>query len=79
MYLRYMMRTRPSAKPICGTEMVRIPPHFMTDMIVMREDDAAATVYASTPDDGGPEPVGTTCRVCPRDACAHRVADPLTG
>ncbi len=54
------------------------PRHFVTDMLVMTEADAAHTVYA--PDEGVPvEEVGPACRLCARHACKHRVDDPLTG
>jgi len=54
------------------------PKHFMTDMLVMYEDEAASTIYAV--DDSVPlEKVGSSCRSCPRQACQHRVTDPLTG
>ena len=52
------------------------PRHLQTDMLTMSEPDAALTVYAP----GGAailEPVGPGCRLCPREACAHRVDDPL--
>jgi len=55
-----------------------IPRHYVTDMLAMSEDDALHTVYA--PDSAVPvEPIGSTCRSCPRRDCTHRVADPLTG
>ena len=54
------------------------PKHFLTDMCVIRDQDAAMTVYA--PDSNTAiEPVGLSCRTCPRRACKHRVIDPLTG
>ncbi len=54
------------------------PRHYVTDMLATSEQDASLTVYA--PDDAVPvEPVGSTCRSCPRRECAHRVSDPLTG
>ena len=54
------------------------PRHYRTDMLAMSEQDAAHTVYA--PDAAVPvEPVGSTCRSCPRQDCLHRVADPLSG
>ena len=55
-----------------------IPRHYVTDMLAMSENDALHTVYA--PDSAVPvEPVGSTCRSCPRRDCLHRVTDPLTG
>ena len=54
------------------------PRHYLTDMLALSEADARLTVYA--PDPGVPvEEVGTACRICPRQACAHRVDDPLAG
>ena len=52
--------------------------HYLTDMLVLNEQDAMHTVYA--PDPGVPvEPVGPACRSCPRPDCMHRVVDPLAG
>ena len=52
--------------------------HYLTDMCVIGDSDAASTVYA--PDRATAfEPVGLSCRTCPRRNCKHRVADPLTG
>ena len=54
-----------------------VPRHYVTDMLAMSENDAQHTVYA--PDSAVPvEPIGSTCRSCPRRDCLHRVADPLT-
>lgn len=56
------------------------PRQMATDMIVMSEEDARATVYGT--EAAGREPteeIGITCRLCPRKACAHRVDDPLVG
>ncbi len=53
------------------------PRHYLTDMIVMREDDALFTVYS--PDPSAPvEEVGPSCRLCPRTTCQHRVEDPFS-
>ena len=53
------------------------PRHYLTDMLVMEEDDAADTVYA--PESGTHvEEVGPSCRLCPRRTCEHRVEDPLS-
>lgn len=52
--------------------------HYLTDMCVVSDNDAAATVYA--PDRTTAfEPVGLSCRTCPRRNCRHRVVDPLSG
>jgi len=53
------------------------PRHYVTDMIAMSEEDAAKTVYAPD-DDTRLEEIGPSCRLCPREACPHRVIDPLT-
>lgn len=51
--------------------------HFVTDMLAMREADAALTVYA-TEAFVAAENVGPGCRICPRAECAHRVEDALS-
>jgi len=54
--------------------------HIATDMLVMREADATRTVYGTAgPSELSAEEVGTTCRICLRKGCAHRVEDPLAG
>ena len=53
------------------------PRHYVTDMLVMAEEDAVHTIYAPDPATGVEE-VGPSCRLCPRRACAHRVEDPLS-
>lgn len=58
-----------------GFEQAR---HYLTDMCVLSDQDARHTVYA--PDRSTAfEPVGLSCRTCPRRSCKHRVVDPLTG
>ena len=52
------------------------PRHYLTDMLVMAEEDAVHTVYAPSPSTFVEE-VGPSRRLCPRRACAHRVEDPL--
>ena len=52
--------------------------HYLTDMCVLSDRDAMHTVYA--PDRTTAfEPVGLSCRTCPRRNCGHRVIDPLGG
>lgn len=52
--------------------------HYLTDMCVFSDHDARHTVYA--PDRVTAfEPVGLSCRTCPRRNCEHRIIDPLTG
>lgn len=53
------------------------PRHYLTDMLVMAEEDAVHTVYAPSPSTFVEE-VGPSCRLCPRRTCAHRVEDPLS-
>ena len=54
------------------------PRHYLTDMCVISDQDARHTVYAAD-SATAIEPVGLSCRTCPRRACKHRVIDPLTG
>ena len=68
----FLARARPSGPIGFGT-----PRHYVTDMLVMTEEDAAHTVYAPDPSTFVEE-VGPSCRLCPRRACAHRVEDPLS-
>ena len=68
----FLARARPSGPIGFGK-----PRHYVTDMLVMAEDDAAHTVYAPDPSTFVEE-VGPSCRLCPRLACAHRVEDPLS-
>ena len=52
--------------------------HYLTGMCLLSDRDAKETVYA--PDRTTPfEPVGLSCRTCPRRNCKHRVIDPLAG
>ncbi len=54
------------------------PRHYVSDMLTMTEADAQHTVYA--PDASVfLEEVGPACRICPRETCPHRVADPIAG
>jgi predicted transcriptional regulator/transcriptional regulator with XRE-family HTH domain len=51
--------------------------HYLTDMCVLTDHDARHTVYA--PDQATAfEPVGLSCRTCPRRNCRHRIIDPLS-
>ncbi|MEL6477942.1 MAG: short-chain fatty acyl-CoA regulator family protein [Pseudomonadota bacterium] len=52
------------------------PKHYLTDMLTLRVEESAATVYAPVSAREG-EPVGPACRICPRTACAHRIEDPF--
>ncbi|GMG83269.1 helix-turn-helix transcriptional regulator [Paralimibaculum aggregatum] len=53
------------------------PRDYVTDMLALTEDDAARTVYGAGLEARAAEEVGTTCRLCPRKRCDHRVEDPL--
>lgn len=54
------------------------PRHFLTDMSVISEQDAQLTIYA--PERSTTiEPVGLSCRTCPRRNCKHRIIDPISG
>lgn len=69
----FVARARPTnAARFGGTR------HYLNDMLILTDDDARRTVYAPEPE-GPAEPVGFSCRVCPRESCAHRVGDPITG
>lgn len=70
---RYVFIARARNQGPLGFGMSR---HFITDMLVVDEDDSRRTVYApgtTTP----VEEVGPSCRLCPRHACPHRVEDPF--
>ncbi|MEM7668533.1 MAG: short-chain fatty acyl-CoA regulator family protein, partial [Pseudomonadota bacterium] len=71
--LVFVARARPGVPVRYGA-----PLNLVTDMLMIDEEVAGATAYA--PESGlKPEPVGTACRICPRDACVHRVEDPISG
>jgi predicted transcriptional regulator/DNA-binding XRE family transcriptional regulator len=54
------------------------PRHYLTDMLALSEAGARLTAYA--PETSVPvEEVGPACRLCPRQTCPHRAADPLAG
>jgi len=65
------------ARPVGAAGFGR-PRHYVTDMPTMHEETARRTVYTPAPG-AEPEPVGPACRLCPREDCAHWVANPLTG
>lgn len=68
----FVARARAVGEPAFGA-----PKDYVTDMAVLSELDAAKTVYGRDLDRLAPEEVGTTCRLCPRKRCVHRVEDPL--
>lgn len=70
----FVARARRLSEPGFG----RSGPH-VTDMLVIAEDAARDTVYgARAAGELVPEPVGRSCAICPREPCAHRVADALS-
>ncbi|MGI9374387.1 MAG: short-chain fatty acyl-CoA regulator family protein [Hyphomicrobiales bacterium] len=52
------------------------PRNCVTDMVALSELDAKFTVYDPDPS-ALLEEVGSSCRLCPRVNCIHRVEDPL--
>ncbi|MEL6575093.1 MAG: short-chain fatty acyl-CoA regulator family protein, partial [Pseudomonadota bacterium] len=44
----------------------------VTDMLILEPEGAEATVYGASLAALVPEPVGQSCLICPREACAHR-------
>ncbi|MGF1446953.1 MAG: short-chain fatty acyl-CoA regulator family protein [Pikeienuella sp.] len=64
------------ARAVSGRHFGAMRDH-VTDMIVLRAEEAGATVYGRGLDAAEPEEVGTTCRLCPKKRCGHRVEDPL--
>ncbi|MBY8975449.1 DUF2083 domain-containing protein [Rhodobacteraceae bacterium NNCM2] len=66
-------RARPTGSAAFGA-----PRHYVTDMLVIPEQGASATIYAPAQTQAV-EAVGTTCRVCPRESCPHRTEDPIIG
>ncbi len=55
------------------------PRNFVADMLAMTEANARRTVYGDRLAHESTEPVGFACRICPREECAHRAIDRLTG
>ncbi|MEM6678570.1 MAG: short-chain fatty acyl-CoA regulator family protein [Pseudomonadota bacterium] len=51
----------------------------VTDLVALDPKDAGLTVYGRDAASLPPEPVGQSCRICPRVDCAHRVAATLVG
>ncbi|MEO0426898.1 MAG: short-chain fatty acyl-CoA regulator family protein [Pseudomonadota bacterium] len=67
----FVARARPSKAP--GFGQATLP---VTDMLILEPEAAAATVYGGGLSALTPEPVGQSCLICPREACAHRTAQP---
>lgn len=58
------------------------PTDHVSDMIAIPEQQAGQTVYGDGLDlsgSGDAEPIGPTCRVCPRTECDNRAEDPFAG
>ncbi|MCP4876961.1 MAG: DUF2083 domain-containing protein [Gammaproteobacteria bacterium] len=71
----FVFVARAASTGTIGFEQAR---HYLTDMCVLNDHDARQTVYA--PDRTTAfEPVGLSCRTCPRHSCKHRIIDPLSG
>ncbi len=70
---RFVFVARARATNHAGFNQAR---HFVTDMVMCSEQDAALTAYA--PDATTPvDEVGPACPLCPRTACVQRVDTPL--
>ncbi|MEM1276358.1 MAG: short-chain fatty acyl-CoA regulator family protein [Pseudomonadota bacterium] len=69
----FVARARPTGIAKFGTTQ-----HYLTDMMILSEEDAAKTVYAPNSEIKA-DPVGLSCRICPRESCLHRVGDPISG
>ncbi|MCL5776316.1 short-chain fatty acyl-CoA regulator family protein [Limibaculum sp. FT325] len=71
----FVARARQVGAPGFGSPTVHV-----TDLLAMDEHDATLTVYAPGRHGDTPaEPVGTSCRICPRDGCLHRVGEMRAG
>ncbi|MGB3390452.1 MAG: short-chain fatty acyl-CoA regulator family protein [Pseudaminobacter sp.] len=58
-----------------GPQAVTFPRHLLSIMLVCPASEAGRVVYGDGIDQSNPQttvPVGTTCRLCPRDNCGHR-------
>ena len=72
---RFIFVAKASTDDVPGFNM---PAHYVTDMLVLRYQDASGTVYSPRPDTLT-EAVGISCRACPRENCRHRASDPISG
>jgi len=73
--LIFVARARHVGAPGFGRATLHV-----TDMLAMDEHDATLTVYGPGRHNDIPaEPVGTSCRICPREDCVHRVGEAHTG
>lgn len=58
-----------------GPRSVTFPRHLLSIMLACPASEAGRVVYADGIDQSNPQttvPVGTTCRLCPRESCGHR-------
>ncbi|RUM99128.1 helix-turn-helix domain-containing protein [Pseudaminobacter arsenicus] len=58
-----------------GPQAVTFPRHLLSIMLACPAPEAGRVVYADGIDQSNPQttvPVGTTCRLCPRENCGHR-------
>jgi predicted transcriptional regulator len=63
-----------------GPQSVTFPRHLLSIMLVCPASEAGRVVYADGIDRSNPGtmvPVGTTCRLCPRENCGHRQEEAL--
>ncbi|KAA5605931.1 helix-turn-helix domain-containing protein [Roseospira marina] len=63
-----------------GVDRFGTPPRHLSIMLACDLRVADRVVYGDGLDLSGavrPDPVGVSCRVCPREGCAHRVAGPI--
>jgi predicted transcriptional regulator/transcriptional regulator with XRE-family HTH domain len=58
-----------------GPQAVTFPRHLLSIMLASPDSEAGRVVYSDGIDQANPQttvPVGTTCRLCPRENCGHR-------
>lgn len=67
--LSYLFVARARASKAPGFGQTTLP---VTDMLILEPEGAEATVYGASLAALVPEPVGQSCLICPREACAHR-------
>ena len=61
-------------------QSVTFPRHLLSIMLACPASEAARVIYGDGIDRSDARtmvPVGTTCRLCPRDGCSHRQEEPL--
>lgn len=63
-----------------GPQAVTFPRHLLSIMLACPDSEAGRVVYSDGIDQANPQttvPVGTTCRLCPRQNCGHRQEEAL--